>query len=171
MYTKPFPAPLLAGLVALLLASCQVANRVHQFQYPAEVPAHEITNAFIDAAEAHYAGRGGGQLAPPEIGASSTILEFDYDRLAENGSSGERLHLRSLTSRARIKVGTIERLGPRQHFLSLTATYNVEGPNPEIPGLADEIIAAIQARMQGSADSPDSEAPAPAPGGEEVAED
>ena len=167
MYTKPFPVPLLAGLVALLFASCQ-AHRAHEFQFPAEVPAHEITNAFLDAAEAHYAGRGGGHLAPPVIRAPSTVVEFKYDRVAENGSSGERLHLRSLARSGSRQAGPFKRPGPKQRYLSLTATYNVEGPNPEIPGLADELIAAIQARMQGSADSPDSEAPAP--GVEEPAE-
>lgn len=166
MYTKPFPAPLLAGLVALLLASCQ-AHRAHEFQFPAEVPAHEITNAFLDAAEAHYAGRGGGHLAPPVIRAPSAVVEFKYDRVAENGSSGERLHLRSLARSRSRQAGPFKRPGQAQ-FLSLTATYIVEGPNPEILGLAEEIIAAIQARMQGSADSVPE---APAPGGEEGAEE
>jgi|GEM_PF-6133838 len=146
------PRSLATALVLIsVLLGCRGVQHLERFGVRGGTPHHQVTNAFIEVVEEVYAGRKDGELDAPILGNDSARMEFRYNRATEQQAIGERIELRKTPS------GDIVEKAKRGEYswvdvtvlegYTVVATYDKEGINPGIGGLAQAIARQVQARL------------------------
>jgi hypothetical protein len=131
-----------ATLLLLLLASCTTLASPAHVTAPMNTPRPTVVNAFIDIVQKRYEGRDGGELSPPVMGTTKTMIDFQYDRMGPGGQTGERIELFEGLASA-----PFERVGMPRLGYKVKATYEMNGPNAKIEGLAKKIADELSARL------------------------